>query len=530
MKLAAFFLVFFSLSAVSAKRVSLRRAKGEAVSSASSSQGVNPTRRLSKGGKGKGGGGNPCDICYNGKPDSLSFRYELPAANSAYQPEDKASCRAYPKDPYPTSSTLSVAGSTPFAIENGTEFTLDGSFSANTVFTIGGWGDCTIHTSCSVPLIPGDKIGPFVVLGDEDCEVPDDECIICDSDNKIRPPFLTFIYKSDGKNSFYQDESKASCREDTYPVATTLTIDTKSGGEQIFMVSDGDTFEVLGEFDATTEIEISGWSGGSCTVHTSCSAPLVVGDQIGPFILIEGNECKLTSTPSYSPSYSPTESPSDPPTDSPSGSPTESPSESPSESPTESPTESPSGSPTDYPSESPTESPTASPSEPPTETPPCIVPGKLEYECGEDITVSFDYAFADTTEGMKGPLQDDWIGIYPCGNAVFKHSESWLWACAEFGENFMSCAGPASTGSVTFQDPMPAYNDPGPHTFPIAPFFKDGPGSDINTCFQAVLLRFDGPSVPPYVSSCLSAEFTINAGTSAECQVRPSSPAFDSNP
>lgn len=463
MKLVAISFVLFSVcvAASARERVSLRRTKGDTTSPGPFRGGISPRRLPSskggkgkgKGGKGKGGSGNPCDICNDGKPDTLTLRYELPAANSAYQPENKASCRVYPDNPYPASATLSVAGSTTFEVISGTEFTLSGSFSASTTMSIQGWGDCTIHTSCSAPLVPGDKIGPFFVVGDEDCEIPEGECIVCDSDNKNRPEALTFIYNSEGKNSLFQSERKASCREATYPATTTLTVDTKSG-EQVFMVSDGDEFTIQGEFDAETDFDISSWSGGSCYVHTSCSAPLVVGDQIGPFLLIEGNECKLAPRP-------------------------------------------------------------------------CIVPDKEVYDCGEEITVSFDYANPDTTEGEEDPMVDDWIGIYPCGNTVYKHAESWLWACPAFGENYLTCPEPASTGTVTFKDPMPDYNDGGPHTFPIAPFYKDGPGSEISTCFQAVLLRNEGPSTPPYLTTCLSAPFTINVGTTGACQVRDSSPAFD---
>merc|ERR1711920_988698 len=45
-------------------------------------------------------------------------------------------------------------------------------FSANTDFYFDdSFFDCAIHTSCSVPLILGDIIGPFEVIGDEDCEI-----------------------------------------------------------------------------------------------------------------------------------------------------------------------------------------------------------------------------------------------------------------------------------------------------------------------------------------------------------------------
>mmetsp|Transcript_22567 Transcript_22567/g.37332 ORF Transcript_22567/g.37332 Transcript_22567/m.37332 type:complete len:496 (+) Transcript_22567:31-1518(+) len=494
MKTAAFLLLVLPLlSAVSAKGVSLRtsRTKGEtkerglqflgspgpASSKGSSSKGggtspggaTGPTlgpcpprvgsgdggTGKGKGGKGGGGGSDdPCDICYNGKPDTLTLRYELPSANSLYQPESKATCREERSPDYPSPTTISVAGGAAFNATNGTMITLGGSFGANTLFTIDGWGSCTIHTSCSVPLIPGDKIGPFVVVGDEDCTVPPEEeecCIICDSDNKNKPPSLILQYKSDGKNSLYQSESKASCRKDTYPETTTITVTTKTGGEHVFPgVQDGDEIEVFGEFDAHTKFTISDWSGGSCTVHTSCSAPLVQFDQIGPFVVL--NPCTDER---------------------------------------------------------------------------CISVTKAVYECDEDITVSFDYDFAEPPAAAE---LTDWIGIYPCGNVEYKHAESWLWACPVFGDVPSTCAGPAISNTLTFQNPMPGYNAGGPHKFPIAPFLTDGPGSEIENCFQALILRLEGPSTPPYIVTCFSEPFTIRANSSPGCQVRDSSSAYSPGP
>ena len=38
------------------------------------------------------------------------------------------------------------------------------TFQANTMFNFADGTSCTIHTSCSVPLVAGDQIGPFVVI------------------------------------------------------------------------------------------------------------------------------------------------------------------------------------------------------------------------------------------------------------------------------------------------------------------------------------------------------------------------------
>jgi hypothetical protein len=242
-----------------------------------------------------------------------------------------------------------------------------------------------------------------------------------------------------------------------------------------------------GKFEAETDFEISTWAGGSCFIHTSSSVPLVQGDQIGTLIVMVGTGCEEPMTDA------PTPPPSSPPTPAPT---------------------------------------TSAPSETPSATPDCIMTPKTEYDCGEDITVSWDFAYPESAEAEKGALLDDWIGIYPCvagnDNIPYQHPESWLWTCAEFGSNFMSCGGVAkSDGSVTFKSPMPAYNESGPHSWPIAPYhtIANDLTSPINTCFKAVLLRFDGPSVPPYVKICESPEFTISATETAECAVRRNSPA-----
>jgi hypothetical protein len=320
------------------------------------------------------------------------------------------------------------------------------------------------------------------------CTVSEDYdplCAICDQCNKIRPSFLTFQYKAAGLNSEYQGEKFASCREGAYPEITNIKAYARKDPTQIYYdgpISDGDVFTIAapegGKFEAETDFEITDWAGGSCFIHTSCSVPLVQGDQIGPLIVMVGTGCEEPATVA------------------------------------------------------PTPPPTSPPTEPPTAAPKCIMTPKTNYDCGEDITVTFDFAYPESIEADKGALVDDWIGIYPCvadGDAVpYLHSESWLWTCAEFGANFKSCNEVAlSAGSVTFKSPMAAYNDNGPHTWPIAPYhtIADDLTSPINTCFKAVLLRFDGPSVPPYVKICESPEFTISATSTAECQVRPNSPA-----
>jgi hypothetical protein len=330
-------------------------------------------------------------------------------------------------------------------------------------------------------------------------ETADDSlCTICDQNNKIKPSSLTLIYNPEGKNSAYQDGCKATCRAGTYPDnPIIIALDKKGNTLGAFSnVSVGQSFTVdapVGDsLDSITNFQISGWNndagGDDCFIHTSCSQPLVVGDQIGPFVVSAGNDCIA-----------------DPPTAPPVASIETLP-------PTPEPTTLP---PTQLPTTlSPTQSPTL---------PPCIEADKTTYECGEDITVKFNFAGSVTP---ADPFIDDWVGIYPCDVVQFKHAEVWEWTCAAPPANPLTCTdGPASEGVVLF-DQLNTYNNAGPHTWPIAPFYTSQAADNANRCFKAVLLRNEGPSTPPYVSVCESASFVINENGNNECAIRASSPSF----
>ena len=265
-----------------------------------------------KNGKGKADSGSAsasedtpveCDICFpegsTGKvrPSSLTFEYNPIGLDSAYQPEDKASCTA---GAYPASTEIMANGQT-FTVEAGTTFTVEGDFEAELPFEFSAdtSSNCFIHASCSVPIVPGDQIGPFIVKGDDSCvPTPPGECpcVICDSENKNRPESLTFKYHADGVDSEYQPEDKATCRAGLYPAATTITAVNKDDVVQSWTVSDGDTFQMDGPFNAETTFLFEA-DGEGCFIHTSCSVPLVAGDQIGPFEVLEGGECSCGGEP-----------------------------------------------------------------------------------------------------------------------------------------------------------------------------------------------------------------------------------------
>jgi hypothetical protein len=284
--------------------------------------GENASRELRKdkqkgeksGGKG-GGNGNIVPTPYNGlcpgsppyedtfgscvcnpdnkvRPNSMTFIWKSSGQTSMYQAQKSTSCGA---GTYPSPATVTINGQTK-TVRNGDEFKIFGPWQANTPIVIAGFNEnnpCTFHTSCSQPLIPGDTMGPLYLVGDEECEAsgtqnPDEICCICYTESKKRPDELYFIYKSAGKDSMYQPE-KSTCTEGTYP-STGVTV--TANGQTFRGLKDGDTFVVKGPFDANTDFVVQAPSFAyDCSIHTSCSQPLLAGDQFGPFLLTLPDIC-----------------------------------------------------------------------------------------------------------------------------------------------------------------------------------------------------------------------------------------------
>ena len=83
---------------------------------------------------------------------------------------------------------------------------------------------------------------------------------------------------------------------------------------QSFQVATGATFALSGSFSAYTSIVLSGATGfgqgSEISIHTSCSVPLAVGDQFGPFLVVGfTSDAGNTPTDCLAPNPAPTPAP-----------------------------------------------------------------------------------------------------------------------------------------------------------------------------------------------------------------------------
>ena len=292
-------------------------------------------------------------------------------------------------------------------------------------------------------------------------EYANGECEICSKENKIRPTSLTLEYiGGQGAISKYQDEDKASCRAQQFPAgATTITAyDTD------YAVSPGTVFTVNGDggrMDAETDFYFT--NDFDCYIHTSCSVPLVAGDRIGPFLILEGNNCIFTP-----PSPPPTPAPSPAPSPQPSAAPT-----------------------------------------------PCICQATGSYENGM-VNIDFNLCGAET-EAF------DWIGIYPCDSETLMADDDWdanvpyesvfqvgyvqgevyvnqdpVWfsyTCGSPGDNCQQQVGMVWPNSGFLElDPAQASNAPWA--------FRGGGTSLAPGCYKALINHETVISGPPYPTVC----------------------------
>ncbi len=178
-----------------------------------------------------------------------------------------------------------------------------------------------IHTSCSVPVVVGDQFGSLVIkttvdemggacggggFGGDDC---------CDVGDKPNMLTLTYTGEGCGATNTSQQPDKHGC--DDYSGGP-------NGDNQVFIIVNDDKEDDQGliwftgsvnlneaftiasasenedDFKSRTYFHIFSHEGGTklqrAEIHTSCSAPLVIGEQVGSILLNgvkfkDGSEC-----------------------------------------------------------------------------------------------------------------------------------------------------------------------------------------------------------------------------------------------
>jgi hypothetical protein len=422
-----------------------------------------------------------CDCDNKIEPlEELLIRYHQEGQNSMYQ--TKATCY---EGQYPFTDTLTFYYKDDVrqtvTLQDGDSILLQGVFQADTLVEFASGLSCKFHTSCSQPLVVGDRIGPFEILGS-----PQAQCTTA-------PTLAPF------------DEPVGGT-----PAPTLAPVDEPVGGS-------GTPAPFAPRPTGAPSAESSNIPSAEPSYTPSYEPSNTPSDEPSniPSAIPSGFP-SMTESPAPSPS--PTETPTSHPSETLSQGLVDMPTESPfpSPSPTETPTAPPSPlSPThnDTPTESPAPSP--SPTTTPTKSPadlPCIYADAETYSCGDAITIDFNFDDA---------YIDDWIGIYPCEVTQFRHSEVWQWTC---GEHPDVCPQVVKSGTVVF-DSLPSYNVYGPHSWPVAPFtMRNG---TVSRCFKAVLLRKDGTSVPPYIDLCETSHFEIMENDQVNgCGIREYSPSL----
>lgn len=288
---------------------------------------------VSETGESCGSSGNeppaPESCCVDGfKPQKVTLQYtgEDCSATSSTQASDKYSCSGNPafdaavyiianNDASPTSGDIWFSG----LVQLDSQFTIDATsgnatrLSSNTVLHIynqqGGTLIQTInfHTSCSQPLLIGDQWGSLKLIGmlsetSQSCGNPDnppsEERESCCVDG-FRPQVVTLRYTGKDCNgtSTVQPAGSYSCSGDpaSDPNVYIFATDNATPGSGIVwfsgMVALNGTFTFNSKdagqdkLGSNTYFHIFNHLNGTLLqtvkVHTSCSVPLVIGDQWG---------------------------------------------------------------------------------------------------------------------------------------------------------------------------------------------------------------------------------------------------------
>ena len=127
-----------------------------------------PTPAPTPGGAAPAPKASVCEICSKSnkqKPGSLTFQYTAGVGVNSNQQGTKAGGAL--TGSFPSSTTVAMNGQT-IAAADGASFTVQGGFSAESTVAFGNGQTLFFHTSCSVPLIKGDRYGPLTLLSGTD--------------------------------------------------------------------------------------------------------------------------------------------------------------------------------------------------------------------------------------------------------------------------------------------------------------------------------------------------------------------------
>ncbi|MCP3915517.1 MAG: hypothetical protein GY711_08185 [bacterium] len=267
---------------------------------------------------------NPQDCCENGKPRRLTMLYtgEDCSATSHTQDPDKVSCDGDPgfaptvfirstdkENPFDTGGKIWFEGLVDITTTYVIDATLEGEdrLGSKTFVHIFDPSGSTLlqtvefHTSCSQPLSTGNQFGASLLV---DCEGENDP-IDGDCCAFGRPRVLTMQYTGDDctATSHAQDPDKVSCDGDPNSAPNVFIRSTDK--ENPFDVSGRIWFSGNVDLDATFDIDAAGEdhlrsetfvhifdTTGTTLLqtiefHTSCSQPLLVGNQFGAALLID---------------------------------------------------------------------------------------------------------------------------------------------------------------------------------------------------------------------------------------------------
>ena len=162
------------------------------------------------------------------------------------------------------------------------------------------------HTSCSQPLFIGDQFGSLVLTGFlGESGLAEDQCddVICGKGFKIAKLVAMYTGDGDDATSHTQDPGKIEIVGDPDDASPVRILVTNKGGDRVWfdgLVNLNGTFVIDSanagrtKLDSDTLVTIKSGDGlgtvlQTVKMHTSCSQPILAGDQFGSIRLISAD-------------------------------------------------------------------------------------------------------------------------------------------------------------------------------------------------------------------------------------------------